>query len=121
LVRLAALMNSNYNKYWLFQAGGWGAFAMVNLFFALTFDRLNEGYVTRMFIFIVLGIMITHAMRWLIQQLDLLLKPLNQQIVGFVLLTFFVSVLLAASEIGVFRLFNLDTKEMAGLSFFGRI
>jgi len=121
LVSLAALMNSNYNKYWLFQAGGWGGFAMVNLFFALTFDRLNQGYVTRMFIFIILGILITHAMRWVIQKLDLLLKPLNQQIIGFVLLTFLISVVLAACEIGVFTILQLDTKEMSGLSFFGQL
>jgi two-component system LytT family sensor kinase len=118
LVRLAALMTSNYNKYWLFQAGGWGSFALINTFFALTFGKLNNEIVTRMFIFIILGVMVTHAMRWLIQRLDLLLKPLNQQIAGFILLTLFVAVLFAMVEIVVFKSLRIPTKEMNNSSSF---
>jgi two-component system LytT family sensor kinase len=121
LVRLAAIMNSNRSKYWLFQAGGWGGFALVNIFFALTFDKLSLEYITRMLLFIVLGVLITHAMRWLIHRLDLLLKPLNQQVIGFIILTFIVAVALAALEIGFFQLVGLETKEMSGLSFFGQL
>ena len=114
-------MNPNYTKYWLYQAGGWGAFALINIFFAVTFDRLNMEYVTRMFIFIVLGIAITHGIRWLVHRIDLLLKPLNQQVVGFIFLTLLAAILLATVEIGVFHMVNLETKEMTDLSFFGQL
>jgi LytS/YehU family sensor histidine kinase len=114
-------MKSNYSKYWLFQAAGWGGFALVNLFFALTFNRLNNDYIVRMVIFIVLGILITHGMRSIIHRLDLLLKPLNQQIIGFIVLTFFISVVMAALEIGVFKLVKLETKQMDELNFIGQL
>ena len=78
-------------------------------------------YVTRMFIFIVLGIAITHGVRWLVHRIDLLLKPLNQQVVGFIFLTLLAGILLATIEIGVFHMVNLETKEMTDLSFFGQL
>jgi len=105
-------MNSKNSKYWLFQAGGWGGFALVNCFFALTFGKLTQEVVTRMLIFMILGVIVTHAMRWLIQRLDLLLKPLNKQIVGFFLLTFFVAVVFAILELLVFKSLSIPTKEM---------
>lgn len=121
MVRLAALMNSNYNKYWLFQAGGWGSFAVVNIFFALTFDRLSWFYIDRMLIFIVLGIIFTHCMRWVIHRIDLLLKPLNYQVLGFILLTFIVTVALTSIELVTFNILNLETADMKRYSFFGQL
>jgi sensor histidine kinase YesM len=114
-------MKSNDSRYWLFQAAGWGGFALINIFFAVTFDGLNIEYITRMVIFIAIGILITHLMRWVILRIDLLLKPLNQQIIGFIILTFLVAVVFAMIEIGIFSLVNLETKEMIRYNFFGQV
>jgi len=105
-------MNSHYSKYWLFQAGGWLGFAGIYLFIAASLNILSSAYVERMAIFVTVGILITHMMRWVIHRVDLLLKPLNKQVIGFVLLTFIFAVIFSGIEIGAYNLFNLETQDM---------
>ncbi|HEY6503428.1 MAG TPA: histidine kinase [Chitinophagaceae bacterium] len=112
-------MRTSNSLYWLFQLCGWGLFALINVFFAITFDRLTSPYMYRLSVFLVLGIVITHLMRWFVHRINLLLRPLNQQIPGFIFLTFFVSVVLAIIEVGLFNMLNIKSEQYTNYTFFG--
>ena len=71
----------------MYQIVGWGLFLFINFFFAITLDRLTEELVEMQLIFVGLGIIFSHIMRHSIKQSNLLLRPLNQQLIGFVLIT----------------------------------
>lgn len=76
-------------RYRLFQAMGWGLLALINIFFFITFDRLDFQHLRRLAITVVLGISISHLMRYHVQRIGLLKQPQDRQIVGFVLITLF--------------------------------
>ncbi|GAA4335980.1 sensor histidine kinase [Flaviaesturariibacter amylovorans] len=85
-----------FSRYWFFQAAGWGSFAFINTFFAYSFDKLNnradvEVYFGRLGIFILLGILATHAMRFVIIRVNVLQKSFDRQVAQFLLITFFFS------------------------------
>ena len=80
------------SRYWLFQAVGWGGFTLISIFFAYSFDQLNTSeQLTQVFgrlgIFVILGIMLSHLMRSLILNVDLLQKKLERQFLYFLLIT----------------------------------
>lgn len=79
-------------QYWLFQAVGWGSFILLHLFFNLSLGKIqttNEwvSFLNKIGIFIALGLVVTHFMRYFIIRLNLLQKRLDRQIIYFVLLT----------------------------------
>lgn len=113
-------MRTGTRQYWLFQAFGWGIFALINTFFAVTFDQFNDRFMIRVGIFIILGIAFTHLMRWIIHQTGLLLRPLNRQIAGFVFLTFLISIAIELIKLFVYRVFKLEG-ENAEITFLGRL
>lgn len=85
-------MRIGRKRYWLFQILGWGLFALINLFFAYVFQRMNDDesrrvILTRLGIFILLGILFTHLMRYVIIRLNTLQKTVEKQIVQFFLLS----------------------------------
>lgn len=89
-------MRKNTSRYWLFQAGGWGLFALINIFFAYSFHRMGDMesrrvIFTRLGIFVLLGILITHFMRFLIIRLNTLQKPIEKQLLQF----FFITIIFA--------------------------
>ncbi len=85
-------------KYWLFQAGGWGLFALINVFFAWSFDRLvtaqdRDMVFGRLGFFVLLGIILTHLMRMVIIRMNVLQKKLEKQLLQFVVITLVFSLL----------------------------
>jgi sensor histidine kinase YesM len=79
-------------QYWLFQAFGWVSFFLLHLFFNLTLGKIktaNEGlsFLSKIGIFIAVGLVATHLMRFFIIRFNLLQKRLDRQIIYFVLLT----------------------------------
>ena len=85
-------------KYWVFQTAGWGTFTLVNTFFAYTFERLVDKedvliFFGRLGIFVVLGVVITHLMRFVIIRLNTLQQPFDKQILQFFLITFVFSII----------------------------
>jgi two-component system, LytTR family, sensor kinase len=98
-------------SYWLYQALGWGLFLLINLFFAVSFDRFNAHFVWRMLIFFTLGIALTHLMRRVIQRLSLLQRPLNTQIAGFLLLTLGFALAISSVDHLINMSFSLWTPE----------
>src|SRR5690606_39064580 len=113
-------MQIGHKRYWLFQLVGWGLFALINIFFALTFDKINNLFVNRLLIFLLMGIVFTHLMRWIILRIDLLIKPLNVQIPGFILVTFIFSIVLALIEVAVYQVLKLQG-ERNTYTFFGQL
>ncbi|HEY9364543.1 MAG TPA: histidine kinase [Chitinophagaceae bacterium] len=113
-------MQLGTKRYWLFQFVGWGLFALINVFFALTFDKINTLFLNRLFIFLFIGILFTHLMRWVILKIDLLFKPLNKQIPGFIAITLIVSLILAFIEVIIYNALNLQGQRN-DYSFFGQL
>jgi sensor histidine kinase YesM len=77
----------------LYQACGWGAFALINSFFAYSFDKLNTRedrifFLVRLGIFVMLGLVFTHLMRSLLIRLNTLQKSLDKQVLNFFIITF---------------------------------
>lgn len=117
-----SFMRMGNSRYWLFQIVGWGTYALVNIFFAITFKKFNEFFLTRMMLFIVLGVFFTHLMRAMIHQTNLLLRSLNRQIPGFIILTFLTAVVEAVIEVLISNAADLGVgSERAGYTFFGRV
>lgn len=79
--------------YWIFQLSGWGLFALINLFFAYIFEKVDWKLGFRMMIFVGLGILFTHCMRWIIHRSNILIKPLQVQLTNFILITVLFSML----------------------------
>ena len=86
-------MRIGTSLYWLFQLLGWGSFAAINVFFAIFFEKMGEAesrrlILTRLGVFVLLGIVFTHFMRAVIIRLNTLQKTVEKQIFQF----FFISV-----------------------------
>jgi two-component sensor histidine kinase len=116
-------MRNKWVQYWSFQLIGWGSFAIINTFFAFSFDKLTKNFFNRLGVFLVLGIIFSHIMREIITRVGILQKNLNKQVLQFFLLTF--SLALVASYLNVetligFKLLRADEQELlkrAGVSF----
>src|SRR5947209_9406253 len=87
-------------RYWVFQMVGWGVFALINLFFAFVFEQIDENGILfcRLLFFVEIGILLSHLMRSTIKRNSLLLRPINQQIILFVILTLLYSVALSLAQ-----------------------
>lgn len=79
-------------QYWTFQLIGWGSFAVINTFFAFSFDKLGPKFFFRLGIFLFFGIVFSHIMREVLTRLGTLQKNLNRQFIQFLLLTFSLAV-----------------------------
>ncbi len=103
-------------RYWIFQAIGWGGYTLISLFFAYSFDQLNtrEQLVHvfgRLGIFVVLGLVLSHLMRSLILSIDLLQKKLEKQLLYFLLITLFFSIIGSLFFMQILLNYNLLNKR----------
>jgi sensor histidine kinase YesM len=114
-------MRSGNSRYWLFQAIGWGLFAFIYLFFAFAFDKMESKFSLRLFLYIAGGVALTHLMRWIIRQANVLMKPLQPQITGLILITLIFAFLLGIYETYSVQLFNLSQADSALSTDFKRI
>ncbi len=94
------------SRYWLFQLTGWGSFALVNTFFAYSFSAIDELFLGRLGVFLILGILATHFMRFIIIRSNTLQKPFDKQVLQFLLITFLFSLLSSAGNIYMLSLFE---------------
>jgi two-component system, LytTR family, sensor kinase len=90
LIFMAAM--SRNARYWLSQLCGWGLFALINIFFAYSFDKMGsteeqQKFYFRLLIFVSIGFLFTHMMRYIIIGFDLLQKRLEYQLIIFILVT----------------------------------
>ena len=92
-------------RYRLFQGAGWGILILINIFFFMTFDRLDFQHIRRMLLSVTLGISISHIMRYHIRRSNLLVLPQDRQIIGFVLITLFYGTMWGLLESVIIQLF----------------
>ncbi len=97
-------------RYWFFQIGGWGSVALINIFFAYSFDRLTTIHdrqliFGRLTIFILLGVLFTHLMRFGINRFKIVQKNLKVQVLQLLLLTIIIVIATSAAH-------NLLTSEL---------
>ena len=83
---------SRNKRYWLFQLCGWGLFALVSIFFAYSLDKMSSSreqylFYWRLSIFIFIGFITTHLMRYIIIGFNLLQRRLEHQIIMLILIT----------------------------------
>lgn len=105
-------MRYGNSRYWLFQVTGWGLFALINVFFAYSFEKMNDAEArriifTRLGIFVLLGIVFTHLMRFVIIRLNTLQKPVEKQILQFFLISFVFSLVTATFYMEACNRFDL--------------
>ncbi len=111
---------SRIPNYWIFQAIGWGIFIITNTFFALTFDKFNSDFIGRLITFVAIGFIFSHIMRDVIKRTKLLQRSLEPQVVGFILITMFFSILVGyldtlltlSFDINVYKEEELTETEM---------
>lgn len=103
-------------RYWLFQFIGWGSFALFNILFAYSFDKLStpsDRYLVfgRLGLFVALGVVLTHVMRILILQLNILQQKLERQLVAFILVTLAFSLLGAYLDLTLLASYGMLNKN----------
>jgi len=108
-------MRIGNSKYWIFQFIGWGSFALINTFFAFSFDRLTPDFFKRLGVFLVLGVFFSHLMRVIIIQLGLLQKSLNKQILQFLIVTFCLAILVSYISVEALIYFELIKQDELAL------
>jgi two-component system, LytTR family, sensor kinase len=94
-------------KYWLFQASGWTFYLLGFIFFSYSLDKLTSSFVQRLLVSVALGLLLTHIMRWLILKFEFLQKSIEEQIVGFVVITAAFTVFYAILEVEISARMNL--------------
>lgn len=109
-------MKSGLPKYWIYQVVGWGLFIFINIFFAFTFDKLTSTVTARLLIFVGLGIFFTHVMRYLIQRSNIMLRPLQQQLIGFIIITLIFAFTVGLLETGLSSKFHVRYTHEKGLT-----
>lgn len=93
-------MRSGNTKYWLCQFVGWGSFALINVIFAISFEKMGDAvarqmFFTRLGIFVSLGILFTHIMRFVIIRLNTLQKTVEKQVLHFFIISIVFSLITA--------------------------
>jgi sensor histidine kinase YesM len=106
------------SAYWWCQIMGWGGNALMNFFYAWNFKRdINTDFVLRTLILAVLGLAITHFMRWLIIRLNILQKKFEKQVIWFLSFTIGFSVLYSLIALSFLRGTNLLSQEVRNFNF----
>lgn len=98
-------------KYWIFQIVGWGLFVLIYAFYAFTFEKFNIDFVWRLIIFVGLGILISHVMRNVIIRTNVLLRPLQQQLIGFITITLLFALTVGTLESLLSKWFNVRSLQ----------
>lgn len=109
-------MRFGNRKYWLFQAFGWGSFILLHVFFNWSLGKLataseRDSFLGRLGIFIALGLVLTHLMRFIIIRSNILQKRLDRQIAGFFLITLVFSCMAGFGELLLREEFGLLSKN----------
>jgi two-component system LytT family sensor kinase len=75
------------SRYWVFQLVGWGVFGLINIFFAVLFDRFKGDMLCRLLFLVEVGIIYSNFMRMVIRRNNILIRPINQQVIILLMLT----------------------------------
>ena len=107
------IMLKRISTYWLCQFVGWGASLAISTFFYLTLSvRKVDHFLLMITISVLLGMLVTHIMRMVIQEYRVLYKSLQQQIILFIILTLVFAIVYACADVALEKLLNL--RDMGG-------
>jgi len=112
---------NSLSKYWLFQSLGWGLFIAINLFFVFTYDIVNQASLIRLATYVIQGILITHLMRKLYGVIRWLSRPINLQLIGFVIFSFAFGLIFGLLDYLIIVQFSLETPQDLKLSVWQKI
>ena len=103
-------------RYWIFQGIGWGSFVLLHLFFNWSLGKIQTSddrilFFSKIGVFIIVGIIVTHFMRLFIIRLNLMQKRLERQILYFILFTVVFSYIGAYSDFLLRQRFELLSKN----------
>ena len=97
---------------------GWGGNALMNFFYAWNFKReINSDFVLRTITLALLGLAVTHMMRWMIIKMNILQKKFEKQVVWFLSFTIGFSVLYSLVSLSFLRSTNLLSQEVRNYNF----
>ena len=95
-------------RYWAFQLFGWGANAMISIFFEWTYrNNFSPTFFGRLAVLALLGLLFSHMMRFTIIRLQVLQKDIEKQSLLFLGVTLGFAFLYAAGSLGMYGLFDL--------------
>jgi two-component sensor histidine kinase len=105
-------MERKRQLYWTFQLIGWGSFALINTFFAFSFDMpMDKEFVYRVSIFLLLGVLVSHLMRGVITGSGILQRNLKKQVILFICLTTVMALLASFLRVEAILRLNLLSGE----------
>lgn len=105
-------MDKKISKYWLCQIGGWSTYIIVYTFFYLTLRTKQQPYFFEvLFLDAILGVVVTHIMRYFIINMGFLKKRLELQIAYMFLTTVTFSFIYAFTSIFLEDLFNFTSEQ----------
>lgn len=115
-------MNKKMSKYWLCQIGGWSTYIIVYTFFYLTLRTKQQPYFYEvLFLDAVLGVGITHLMRFFILKMGFLKQRLDYQIIFLFLTTVAFSFVYAFSSIFLEDVLNYTSEQFKQYSLIYKI
>jgi sensor histidine kinase YesM len=101
-------MKKKISTYWVCQLGGWGTNIAISSFYYFNLSvRKIDHFFLLVAISVLLGIFFTHIMRMVIKGFRFLEKPINKQVLYFILVTIAFAILYACADIGLEKTFNL--------------
>ncbi|MEO7765942.1 MAG: histidine kinase, partial [Ferruginibacter sp.] len=110
-------MKNKLSNYAICQLGGWGANFSISVFYYLNLaTRKIDNFYVLITISVVLGLLFTHLMRLIIKEYHFLDKPINQQILYFVIVTILFAILYTCADVGLEKIFNLRDEAATKIS-----
>ncbi len=105
-------MKGKMSKYWICQIGGWSTYIIVYTFFYLTLRTKEQSFFFEvLFLDAIIGIAITHLMRYFIRKMGFLKLRLDSQIIYIFLTTIAFSFLFAFTSIFVEEGLNFTSDQ----------
>lgn len=110
------------SKYWLCQIGGWSCFILLYTFFYFTLQIKDQpNFFLQLFFEAIQGLIVTHTMRMVIKETNLLEQKLSIQIIGLIFLTLIFAIFFATVNITTEQLLKIESPMMAKHSYSNKI
>ncbi len=115
-------MKKKISTYWVCQLGGWGANIAISSFYYFNLSvRKIDHFFLLISISVLLGILFTHMMRMVIKEYRFLEKPIQKQILYFILVTIVFAIIYACADTGLEKTFQLRDYEGPKISLLNEI
>lgn len=111
-------MRNHNTIYWIFQLTGWSLYCLVYSFFYLTIRTHPQRFFFEQLItHVLIGLLLTHLMRVVIQKAGILKKEIKKQILAFVLVSLCFAFLIGVSIVAIEILLHIQTEQLKPYAF----